>query len=760
MRKPGLAWIVLMMTALPLAAQSVGTIKGKVSEEQGDRPVAGALVRLKDTEWSAVTNEQGEYGPLQVPAGTYRIAYSCAGFGTIVRTDVVVRPGRITFLDVRMREDLPWLEESVTVQESYFQKDPDVPTSALKLSAEEVRRAPGTAGFVERVITALPGVGFHGADENADLLVRGGSPDENGFFIDAIEIPNINHLPRLASTGGVYSAFNPDLLQNVEFTSGAFPADYGDRLSSITNITFREGNRTEIDGELDLNLFMAGTVMDGPLPGGKGSWLISGRKSYLDVLNGLDILSVGKDLDTEDLQVKLALDLSPRHKIGLLDVLAGGSFRDHYGGIGGAEVTEDNHYAQNTLGLSWKAIWSDRFFSNTSLAHSFLRRTDSEAFPLNGGDYRWESRDLARHISLRNSNCLFFGNDNKLEFGTQIKREQDDIHFAISRYIDSKGGVVPPEERNFVYATTKSSFYVSAGVHLSKRWDASVGLRGDYSSAHKSLHLSPRLSASVRLNRKLSVTGGYGIFHQTIPMRFLAFYPKHLALKDAKATHGVLGIEYIAGSMRLRLEAYDKRYRNLLIDPSQPQFLANELAIDTYYYPVSLTDTGTGFARGVELLVHKKLVKDFHALVSLTVATSRYRSLDGVVRNSSFKTPCIINLLAGYKPDPTWEFGVRWTFAGGRPTTPFDLELSRFHGRIYYDLARVNETSFPSYNKLNLRVEKRFLFKRSNLVFYLDIWNALDRKIIYEYEWDSMTRDVIERTHLPRMPIFGLKFEF
>lgn len=157
--------VIGIMAILPLeASQSYGTVQGKVSEEQGNRSITGVLVKLMDTELTTLSNEDGEYKLLQVPVGNYRIKFSYTGFETIIKTDIIVRPNRITFLDVKMREDLPWLNETVTVEESYFHKD--------------------------------------------------------------IEIPNINHLPRLASSGGVFSAFNPDLFQNVEFYSSAFSADY------------------------------------------------------------------------------------------------------------------------------------------------------------------------------------------------------------------------------------------------------------------------------------------------------------------------------------------------------------------------------------------------------------------------------------------------------------------------------------------------------------------------------------------------------
>ena len=246
-------FVIAMMVALPLgAAQSFGTVQGKISEEPGSRIIPGVLVTIVDTGFHTLSNEKGKYKFTSVPVGNYRIKFSAAGFGTIVETDVIVRPNLIAFLDVKMKEQLPTVKETVTVKESYFRKNEKVATGTVEISAEEIRRTPGTAGFLTRTLAVLPGVGFAGLDENTDLIVRGGSPIENGFFIDNIEVPNINHLPRLGSTGGPFSAVNPDLVQNVEFYSGGFSSNHGDRLSSITDITLREGNRSEFDGQIDL----------------------------------------------------------------------------------------------------------------------------------------------------------------------------------------------------------------------------------------------------------------------------------------------------------------------------------------------------------------------------------------------------------------------------------------------------------------------------------------------------------------------------
>jgi outer membrane receptor for ferrienterochelin and colicin len=246
-------------------------------------------------------------------------------------------------------------------------------------------------------------------------------------------------------------------------------------------------------------------------------------------------------------------------------------------------------------------------------------------------------------------------------------------------------------------------------------------------------------------------------------MRFLSIYPWHRDLNDLKATHYTLGVEYIHSGIKITLEAYSKEYENMLIDPKYPMYLASELAIDNYYYPYELTNDGSGYARGIELLIHKKLVKHFHGIFCASIFRSRYKDFDGITRRSSYENRYIINLTAGYKPNSKWAFGLRWTIIGGRPRTPFDLEASRQYNYLVYDqdLSKFNTENYPAYNKLSLRAERRFYFRKTNIVVYLDIWNVLNRKNFFEYTWNPGSKDV-EPTdeQMPIMPILGFKFEF
>jgi outer membrane receptor for ferrienterochelin and colicin len=749
-----------MMTVLPaIAAGADGTISGKVSEYLKNREVTGVLVEVVGTGHSTLSDESGEFKLLNIPVGNYNVKFSAEGFQPVVKTDVIVRPKRITYVNVELQVQLLELKETVEVSGSYFRKSEMNPHSVLNISTEEVRRAPGTIGDFIRMLKSMPGITGMG-DENTDLMVRGGSPLENGFFIDNIEVPYISHLPRIGSTGGVISGLNQDLIQNIDFFSGGFSANFGHRLSSITDIKLREGNRSEFDGQVDFNLGQAGGVLEGPMPGGKGSWLIAAKKSYFEMLKKANILQVDAVPNTFDTQVKLTLDLSAKHKISIMDIYLKGDYEEDYDG---GMAHETNLYTQNTVGINWVANWSDRFISNTSVSYSFLDRTDGEDiyYWWNDTNFRWSTDNLASYYILRNQNYLFFNDRNKLMFGFQVKYKTEQIDQNLSEYLNWMGDTVPERILNYDYKTINSSLFFSFIWKPFKRLTATLGLRGDHWSAHEDYRLSPRISLSYEFNSKFSLNGGYGIFYQSLPMNLLAYWPKSQDLHQMRAIHYTAGLEFFPGAgTKITLEAYNKDYKYLPINPLAPRDLIIDNLIDSYYVPYSMVDVGTGYSRGIELLVHKKLIKKFYGIFSFSYFRSRYKDLEGVFRNRLFDNRYIVNVSGGYRPNNKWQMSVKWTMVGGSPYTPFDVERSTAERAGYYDLSRYLGARLPAYSTLNVRLDRRFYFGKSSIIIYLDIWNILNRKNIYEYEWNSAAGVPEGEQQLTLLPFLGIEYEF
>jgi hypothetical protein len=300
-------------------SQPTGTVKGQVHSRKPRTALPGVAVSLDGTELVSNTGGDGWFTLEGVPLGSYTVQFRMIGYRPLARPDVIVRPNRITFVDVEL-ERLPVQLDGIVVVSGYFPDEEKQPTSITGYSGEEIRRAPGSAGDVSRIMATLPSVAKIN-DQSNSLIVRGGSPIENAFFVDNVEIPNVNHFPTQGTSGGAIGLLNVDFIQDVSFRTGGFSASYGDRLSSVMDIKLREGNRNEFDGQLDLNFAGFGGVAEGPLGSGRGAWLLSARRSYLDLI--IKLADVGSTVAPRygDYQGKLVYDFSPNHKLMLLGVM-------------------------------------------------------------------------------------------------------------------------------------------------------------------------------------------------------------------------------------------------------------------------------------------------------------------------------------------------------------------------------------------------------------------------------------------------------
>lgn len=261
--------------------QLKGIIRGEVVDEEVNSPIQGALINIKTNSLSVLTDENGEFIITGLPVGIYTVEVSCSHYAPRTVTDIIVKSNRITFVSIKMNLDIDMNEHTeITVSAGYF---------------EDIQKVP------------------------ASLIIRGGSPAETGFIVNNIEIPNINHYPSYGLSSGALGLLNVDFIQDVKFYSGSFPVIYGDRLSAIMDVTLREGNRDELDFQLDISMVGLGAIAEGPVAQGKGAWLFSARKSYIDLLSG--VFDVGVPPKWCDFQGKLDLDLSSRHKLSILGIL-------------------------------------------------------------------------------------------------------------------------------------------------------------------------------------------------------------------------------------------------------------------------------------------------------------------------------------------------------------------------------------------------------------------------------------------------------
>jgi hypothetical protein len=734
-----------------------GSIHGRMKDGETGSPLAGGHVMVINTVLGTVTGEDGRFEIDHVPAGGYSVRMSYVGYAPVTVTDVVVKNARIAFVDGSLKPSAIQ-GQPVKVTAGYFTAEEALASSTTRFSYEEIRRAPGSGGDVSRILTMLPSVAKVN-DQSNSLIVRGGHPSENGFFIDGFEVPNINHFPDQASTGGPIGMIHIDLVKDAVFHTGGFSAAYGDRLSSVIDIGLREGNREETDLQLDLNFAGFGGAAEGPLAGGRGSWLVSLRRSYLDLV--VKAFDVGSTVAPRygDAQVKAVLDAGKNHTLSLIGFFGD----DHNAPDREAGEKNDMQYYGNqddgsgTVGISWRAVWNGNGYSLTTLSHT--RSTFfQDWYETNTGSFMVRNRSREGAVSIRNLNFIRFSPAVRMEFGFEAKRLDCRYDNRYGGTTNALGDTVPPFALHAEISGTQAGAFAEAVLKPHPRGTLQAGLRADWFSVTGTRSISPRLSASWALNDKTSLKAAAGFFYQHLPMLILARCAGSSELNDIKARHAVLGVErLLTENTRLTLEAYHKDYDGMPLDPGQPQLSVFDDKADAV--PERLVGGGRAASYGIELTVQKKLAQKAYGLASAAWTRSRYRGLDGIWRNRNYDNRFAFSAEGGYRPNRNWEFSMRWVIAGGTPYTPMDPEACMRLHRMVLDAEEINGSRYPAYHSMNVRFDRRFHFRSTNLIFYLSAWNVYNRKNVAQYFWNDkeQKKDVIYQWLL--LPLFGLEYE-
>ncbi|MCB9056930.1 MAG: TonB-dependent receptor [Calditrichae bacterium] len=739
-----------------------GSIKGMVVDAETQAPLTGANIVILNTLMGAATDSLGNYVIKNVPAGSYVLQFHFIGYQTLTKTDIIVRPQRVTSVNCGLPES--YLEENaVVVSAGYFDKQQQQPLSTISFSREEIRRAPGSAGDVSRIIMGLPSIAKVN-DQSNSLIVRGGSPVENAFFIDNIEIPNINHFPTQGTSGGPIGLINVDFIDDVSFSAGGFSAAYGDRLSSVMDIKFREGNRERYDAQLDFNFAGFGGVFEGPLLNENSSFMISLRRSYLDLL--IKAADIGTSVAPRygDYQGKFVFDISPQHKLTFLGIFGD----DHNNPDREAALENDmivygnQDIYENTAGINWRAIWNKNGYSNTSFSWtgSYFKE---DYFETNSSIHLIKNRSTENSFKLRNINHIRINKNNAIEFGAEVKQTYIDYNNYFSEYTDAIGDSTSAFFINDRIDALKYGMFLNYLFNPVERLSATLGLRADYFTLNKNFHLAPRLALAYRLNPEITLNAAIGVYYQNLPLVLLSQNKKNKDIDDPRSVHYIFGIDYLlTPSTKLSMELYQKNYQNMPLDSQQPGlFLLDELfyRYGFFFNHGALNDKGSARSRGVEMIIQKKLAEEFYGLISASYFRSEYK-IDNNWTDRVFDNRFIFGMEGGYKPGDNWEFSLRWIFAGGAPYTPFNISQSEQINRAVLDQNRINKARYPEYHSLNVRFDRRFHFEKSNLVAYLSVWNAYNRKNIASYFWNENEnkKDVIYQWST--LPIIGLEFEF
>lgn len=736
-----------------------GSIRGVVVDSETQQPLMAVNILVKNSIRGAATDAEGHFDIPLLPVGGYSLIYRYLGYETMILSDVIVRSKRITNVHAELNPSI-LRGDTLVVTAGYFPEVSKQPMGVARFSREEIRRAPTIGGDINRIINSLPSLSNE--NQNNYIIARGGSTVENSFYIDNIRVPNINHFPIPGTTGGAVSLLNIDFIQNIDVVTGGFPAKYGDVLSSVLDIKYREGNRDNVDLQTDLNFTGLSAAVEGPIHNGEGSYLYSYKHSFTDILLAL----IGSDQEPviyDELQGKVVYDLSQNHRISVLHLYG----KDRWKILRDDAISRsENGYGQfgmteNILGVNWRYLWGKKGFSNTSLSHTYMSN-DIRYLKTSDQTERFIFQSDEQELTLRNVTHFIPSDNFNWEFGMEVRRFSGRYDNTVSSFINLVGHIVPEIHSQENMMSWKSGLFAEIKIKPVSWFTMVPGLRIDHFSLNEKATFSPRLALSGHIDKKTTISGAAGITYQNLPPFFLAQNPNFKTLPDMKATHFSLGFNRLfSDDTRLSLELYHKDYRHCPMDPAQGSlFILDENIYSQFYsYHENLLSTGRAKTQGVELFIQKRLSHRFYGLLSGTYYCAQYRDLTGQWRNRITDNRFLVTAEMGYKPNPSWEFSWRWSYAGGMPYTPYDPEASSGAGYGIYDDSKVMSERLPAYSCLNVRIDRRFYFGRSNLIVYLSIWNVLNRDNVSYHYWDEYGNVAGNYTQWPRLPVFGVEFE-
>lgn len=490
--------------------------------------------------------------------------------------------------------------------------------------------------------------------------------------------------------------------------------------------------------------------------------MFSARRSYLDLL--IDLMGQGVPVHWNDFQAKLTYDLSPKNKLTFLGV-AGlddsgtkkkDALKDGESFYGELDTTE------YSVGLNWLAMWGANGYSNTSISQSSSRYKNIFYHTVSE-DLAQQGNNTEKALTLRNVNYYRFDEASKVQFGLEFKHLVTDYDYFLGAYTDVMGNSVPAVSRDTRVSADKYGAFFQYAWNPLARMTLNLGLRADYFAYNRKTHVSPRLSLSYKVSPKTSLEASAGAFYQQLPLILLLQKDDYKSLNDPVAYHFVLGFrQLLTENMQLTVEAYDKEYDHFPLDPDQPSlFIFDEL-----FYSGSvmeherLVDWGKARSYGIEFMIQKKLADRIYGLISCSYFRTRYRDLSGLWQNRVYDNRFIFSVEGGWKISPTWEFSLKWNYAGGAPFTPFDLEASQAANTGIFDEERINGARLPVYHSMNLRFDKRFYFRSSNLIISFSVWNVFNRKNVMAYYWNTIDQRPGMTLGWGLLPVLGIEFEF
>ncbi|MEX0662498.1 MAG: carboxypeptidase-like regulatory domain-containing protein [Balneolaceae bacterium] len=758
------------------------TIKGNVFDIQTKETLIGATVVILDSEplLGTSTDIEGNFNFSKASLGRHSLQANFIGYESVIIPEVLVTSGREVVLNIGLRQTISELDEVTVTPEIIKNKSLNsmATVSSRSFSVEETRRYAGGLDDPARLVSAYAGVTVGNIQDNA-IIVRGNSPKGISWRVEGVEIPTPHHLAGgNVAGGGLVTLFSNQMLDNSDFHTSAFPAEYGNALAGVFDMNLRTGNNENHE-----RTFQAGTMgldiaSEGPLASGSNaSYLFNYRYSTLGLLTDLNVIPSDQQIRYQDLSFKFNL---PTKNAGTFSLW----------GIGGKDkalqpletdpekwkndwsrVSFDWGVQMGTAGISHRLLTGKRTYIKTILAASGIRnRMDTER----------QDDELVSHADL-------FANDNsgKLSLGSYISHTvnpslstQTGVTFKRLQYnldINSTIDSDPSSYRNVVDERGNSyvlEFYTQSSYNLSQNLVINAGVNGGYFALNNSLSIDPRIALSLDLNNSHSISLGYGKHSQMEDLKIYlvkneengntSFPNKDLGL--SKAHHFVLAHDWqLNDNLRFKIEPYIQ----FLYDA--PGIADSSYSMINYKqdwaFGDALENNSIGRNVGVDVTFERFLNKGYYFLITGSVFSSRYKADDGVWRNTRYNKNFVANALVGKEfsfKDNRRILGVntRLNLVGGERVSPVLTEKSMERELVFFDESQAFKNQLPSTIYADLSVTYRVNRSRHSSIWALQVKNMLGEPMPEGYNYSYESESIVLDESVVVIPSISYTIEF
>ena len=802
----------IFITLTILLGQNTSSINGFVRNDLNGEPISYANVFISNTSLGAATDRDGYFVISDIPSGTYEVNVSMIGYAVHKETIDLTNTSSIR-IEVRMKEQvIKGSEILVTAERQKFERS--IESSQISLDIREINSAPA---FIEpdvfRTLQMLPGVQTT-SDFSSALYVRGSTPDQNLIMLDGIVVYNPYHL------GGIFSTFNTDAIKEADFHAGGFPARHGGRMGAILNVINREGNTNKITGMANISLISSKGLLEGPLPrwrGMKGSWMISGRRTYFDSIVDALKIPIGQKADGTDAyfqfpyffydyQVKINLDINQDHRITYSrfygdDVLD--YSWDERESIDNANVNRDTEtgfnikwpWGNRTNGIIWRWIMSPEMVAKTFVSNSryrfdfelgfYFRDTYTYADSVTEifTDINWRLYDIINDNSIETELTWKATDRHKITAGFQLKSVDFDLGEEVN--IATQDTSVTFSPLTLDNKTREISFFIQDRWEFSEKFKFQLGIRGTDYNLHDEFYLDPRLGMKYHYSKNVALKLNWGLYHQFLTTannqdENLRLVELWLGIPEDKpaaiSQHIIGGLEYMSQrNIFYRMEIYQKDFDNLLTLKQENQ---NTMEGDDSDTPFNEFWDTQGNSWGVEFLL-KKSTGRLNGWVGYTYAETKYFTEPSGWHHPNFDRTHTINIVGNIELTEELEISTALTQSSGNPYTKilgrvYDWEQNLYQDTYWYPLDSyiVGEKNTERYDDY-FRIDVGMTRKGGNLFglqydTYWQVMNVTRHLNAFSYAYRTKTgmngdQLGVERRVVPQFPLiltFGVKFDF